>query len=120
MAMTDIENQWLAAAVQEVATLGEQEVSDSLLHPADRASAHSALTDMIAFLIDHNFEKLLWILYRIDVDEQKAKQLLAQHLPEDAPSLLATLILQREEKKQEFKAQFNKQKSDDIDEDLRW
>ena len=37
-----------------------------------------ALIDKIDFLLSHDFEKLLWMLYRIDVSESKAKAMLIQ------------------------------------------
>lgn len=112
--MTD----WRAHTLQEIAQLGELDVPESMLTPADNDAAHRALSEMIAFLIDHRFEKLLWILYRIDVDEAQAKKLLAQHLPEEAPGLLATLILQREEKKQAVREQFNQKRPEGVEDDL--
>lgn len=111
---------WRAHTLKEISVLGELDVPASMLTPKDQADAHRALSDMIAFLIDHNFEKLLWILYRIDVDEAQAKKLLAQHLPEEAPGLLATLILQREEKKQQAREQFRREKPEDVDDALLW
>lgn len=110
--------EWYTKTVSEIATLGALEVDASLLQPANASEAHHALTDMIAFLIDHNFEKLLWILYRIDVDEAQAKQLLSKHLPEEAPGLLATLILAREQQKQAAKEAFNRKAPDTSDESL--
>lgn len=110
--------EWYIKTVSEVATLGDLEVEPNLLSPADAVDAHKVLTEMIAYLIDHNFEKLLWILYRIDVDEAQAKLLLSKHLPEEAPGLLATLILTREEQKQAVKEAFNNKAPDMSDESL--
>ncbi len=110
--------EWYTKTVSEVATLGALDVDAALLAPANKADAHRALREMIAFLIDHNFEKLLWILYRIDVDEMQAKQLLSKHLPEEAPGLLATLILTREQQKQAAKEAFNNKAPDTSDESL--
>ncbi len=56
----------------------------------------SWLIEEIDYLIHHNFEKLLLLLYRVDVDEAKLKALLAQHSPSEAPKLLACLILDRQ------------------------
>lgn len=77
------------------------------------------LADIISYLIDHDFEKLLWILYRIDVDEEKVKKLLSEHLPEDAPVILADLIIIRQQKKEELKKEFSQHQDDPIDDDLR-
>lgn len=105
-------------AIDDVATLGELDISSSMRLPENASDALTSLTEMIAFLIDHNFEKLMWILYRIDVDEQKAKLLLSQHVPDEAPKLLAMLILQREEKKQQIREEFQRKATDEEDEAL--
>lgn len=112
------EKNWLERMVRDVARLGELEVSDSLLVPRDEDAARKTLEDMIAFLIDRQFEKLLWILYRIDVDEAKAKRLLSEHLPEEAPAVLAKLIIERQRKKESVRAQFSGKAPLKEDEDL--
>lgn len=73
-----------------------------------------ALTQIILFLIDTNFEKLLWILYRIDVDETKLKRVLKENTPADAPNIIAQMIIDREKQKEKYKSEF-KNKSDDTD-----
>ncbi|MBK8680859.1 MAG: hypothetical protein WAU21_00195 [Chitinophagales bacterium] len=73
-----------------------------------------ALTQIIIFLIDTNFEKLLWILYRIDVDEAKLKRVLKENSPVDAPSIIAQMIIDREKQKEKYKSEF-KNKSDETD-----
>jgi hypothetical protein len=79
------------------------------------------LADMIRFLIDHAFEKLLWILYRIDVDEEKLKKLLAEHTPDHAPDILAELIIMRERQKEKLKEEFKQHATEDQSDDaLRW
>jgi len=77
------------------------------------------LSELIAYLIDHDFEKLLWILYRIDVDEEKAKKILSEHLPADAPAVLADLIITRQQKKEELKKQFEQKDQPSDDDELR-
>ncbi|MBK9457467.1 MAG: hypothetical protein IPO24_18745 [Bacteroidetes bacterium] len=116
--MTKTEN-WMHNSLSEIAEMCELTVEEKCLEVAQRSFKNS-LAEMIAFLIDHNFEKLLWILYRIDVDEEKAKSLLGKHLPEDAPTVLADLIYQRQLKKEELKQQFeNTAKLFEDDDDLR-
>jgi|GEM_PF-302534 len=117
--MTKTDN-WMQHTITEIAEMCDLEIKDSMLQIDSTASFKQTLTDIIAFLIDHNFEKLLWILYRIDVDEEKAKSLLSKHIPEEAPAILAELILQRQLKKEEFKKQFEQSAllSND-DDDLR-
>jgi len=51
------------------------------------------LTGEIKLLMDHDFERLLHVLYRIDVGEDKTKQALAKSNP---ARQIATLIMERE------------------------
>ncbi|MFN3667116.1 MAG: hypothetical protein ACK4S0_13200 [Sediminibacterium sp.] len=65
----------------------------------------NALEQIITHLIDTNFEKLLWILYRIDVDELKLKKALRENAPAQAPYLIARMIIDREKSKADYKEQ---------------
>lgn len=58
-------------------------------------SFRKLLEQEVEYLINHQFEKLLWILYRIDVSEKKVKEQLAID-PEHAASVITALILERE------------------------
>lgn len=55
----------------------------------------SLLRERIEFLLDHDFEKLLSLLYRIDVDETKAKAALIEKSDTKPAEVFAELILQR-------------------------
>lgn len=63
-------------------------------------------------LINHDFEKLIYYLYRIDVHEQKIKQLLQQHEGENAAEILAQLIIDRQLQKIKFKKEFQSPPAD--------
>lgn len=111
---------WMQNTILEIAEVCDLNVTDAMQQVDSAVAFKATLTDIIAFLIDHNFEKLLWILYRIDVDEEKAKALLSKHIPDEAPAILAELILQRQLKKEELKKQFEQSATfSDDDEDLR-
>jgi hypothetical protein len=70
-------------------------------------------------LINHDFEKLVFYLYRIDVNEAKMKQLLEQREGEDAPGLIADLIIERQLQKIKSRQQF-RQRDSNIDENEKW
>lgn len=57
---------------------------------------HEALTSAVMFLLLNNMEKLLNILYRIDVNEPKVKAAFAQNNPKLTAPTIAKLILDRE------------------------
>ena len=54
------------------------------------------LIEFINHLIQKDFEKLVSILYRVDVDENKLKTLLKASPGTDAAVLIADLIIERE------------------------
>ena len=55
-------------------------------------------SDLIAFIndcIQHDFNKLVQLLYRIDVSEEKLKYILQLNPYEDAAKLIAAVIIER-------------------------
>ncbi len=74
------------------------------------------LTAYINDLINHDFEKLIYYLYRIDVHEQKIKQLLQQHEGENAAEILAQLIIDRQLQKIKFRQEFQSPPADNDEE----
>ena len=54
------------------------------------------LAGYITTLIQTDFNKLLQLLYRVDVSEQKLKTLLQKEKDKDAADIIAALIIQRE------------------------
>ena len=69
-------------------------------------------------LINHDFEKLVYYLYRIDVDENKMRRLLEQREGENAAALIADLIIERIVQKKEARKQFKTDSTDSKEE--RW
>ncbi|MDH5610529.1 MAG: hypothetical protein OEY56_13710 [Cyclobacteriaceae bacterium] len=57
------------------------------------------LTRVVRYLLDHDFNRLLNALYRIDVGEGTVKQILELALPEEVAPGLARAILTREMQK---------------------
>ena len=54
------------------------------------------LTEKINYLIIHDFNKLIYILYRADINELKLNKLLAENKKEDAGKIIAALFIQRQ------------------------
>ena len=63
-------------------------------------------------LIKKDFEKLVQILYRIDVDEKKLRKLLDECHQTDAGKIMALLIIERQLKKIETREQFKQMGGD--------
>lgn len=57
-------------------------------------------------LINNNFSHLVYLLYRIDVNEEKLKAILRQNEGADAARVITDLIIQRQEQKIESRKAF--------------
>lgn len=80
------------------------------------------MKDQLVFYINHlllyDFNKLVQILYRIDVSEMKLKELLQKNPGINAAVIIADLLIQRQEEKIKTKETF-KSNNDIADED-KW
>lgn len=90
----------------------------------DIASKNSALkkewlVSEINNLINTDFQKLVIILYRMDVSETKLQLLLKDNPNTDAGLLIANLMIEREIQKIKTRQQF-RQRDNNIDEDEKW
>ena len=70
-------------------------------------------------LIVHDFQKLVSMLYRIDINEEKLKHLLKENADRDAATIIADLIIERQLQKIKSRELF-KQWDMDIDENEKW
>ena len=75
------------------------------------------LIDRVDDLLNHDFEKLLWILYRVDVSESRANQLLAEH-PDKPAEVLADLVIERQIQKVRSRLNYKKSTTDNRDSEL--
>jgi hypothetical protein len=62
-------------------------------------------------LIRTDFEKLKWILYRIDISEKKLSEAL-KNAEVDAAEVMADMIIQRQIEKAESRKKFGEQQND--------
>ena len=67
------------------------------------------LAEKIAVMMEKNFDLLLSSLYRIDIDENKVRELFSKGIRENIPQGLASLIIERQIQKLYYR---NKYKSD--------
>jgi hypothetical protein len=75
------------------------------------------LSTYINDLINHDFNKLMRILYRVDVSEKVLKENL-QKYNEDAAAIIAGMIIERQLQKMKTRERF--QSNNDISEDEKW
>ena len=71
-------------------------VNDSFSLQSNETNFVDFLTEKINFLIVNDFNKLIFILYRADIYEQKLNRLLAENKKEDAGKIIAALFVQRQ------------------------
>lgn len=76
------------------------------------------LTLHINYLINHDFEKLISLLYRIDVSEPRLRNLLNQTEGDGAAALITDLIIERQSQKIKSRKKFSGQK--DISDEEKW
>lgn len=84
-----------------------------------REEVESVLAERLNSLIRDDFNGLVQLLYRIDVEEPRLRYLLQQHKGEDAGRIIARLIIDRLLKKIETRRQYAADKKD-IPEDEKW
>ena len=77
------------------------------------------LSQYINQLILTNFERLVQLLYRIDVSEEKLKYLLHHYRDQNAGDIIARLIIDRQLQKLQFKKEME-EKQDEICDEERW
>ena len=81
---------------------------DKTQYPAvqDSSELKTMVSAVISELMDSNFEKLLLILYRIDVNEEQVKRVISQDDPEMIADNLAELVINRELEKIETRIRY--------------
>ncbi len=67
-----------------------------LKQAADISQLKVYLTEQLVYMLHHEMEKLMGLLYRIDVRERDVKNAFAQNNPKLIAPLLAEAIIQRE------------------------
>jgi hypothetical protein len=71
---------------------------------------YEKLVDFINHLIQNDFQKLVSLLYKIDVDEGKLKRILREDAGKDASGIIARLVIERELQKSETRKLFKAKK----------
>lgn len=86
---------------------------------ADDVAFKNRLAVFINELINKDFDRLVGILYRLDVNEKKLKELLAQNQLSDAGLIIAESIIERQKQKVVSRKKFSGSATD-IPEDEKW
>lgn len=96
-----------------------QYIDPSLLPAGDMETFREGLTAYIHDLINNDFHRLVFILYRLDINEKRLTEILADKQSPDAGQVIANLIIERQLQKMELRKQF-KEDASNIPEEDRW
>ena len=102
----------------ELITDIKKEMAIELPDNIDLNELKEKLTQHINHLIQHDFEKLVALLYRIDVNEKKLKELLQRYSENNSSEIIAQLIIERQLEKIKTRQQLKK--GDNISEEEKW
>ena len=70
------------------------------------------LIERIEELAEKNMDKLMWLLYRVDVHERKLRETLKQTAPENFAPVIADMIIERQIQKAKSRKEFGGKEND--------
>ena len=103
----------------------EKNIPDEIIFVTNSLQVNSSekvkkkLIDLLNELINNDFEALIQLLYRIDVNEKKIRDLLNKNDSKDGASVIADLIIERQLQKIESKKNY-RSKNDNFSNEERW
>jgi hypothetical protein len=103
----------------EIEKLINDEMSIAVHGSANVEDLKRVLAAKFNDLINHDFNRLVQILYRIDINEAKLKTVLEKNTGHDAGRLLAELTIERQLQKIRSRQQYTKP-DENISEDEKW
>jgi DNA-binding protein Fis len=106
--------------LNELVTVINVSLDVALKENLSRDQIKERLTEYINDLIDHNFNKLVNLLYKIDVSESRLKRLLDETSGNNAGDIIAELIIERQIQKIKSREQFTSGDPGRIDENEKW
>ncbi|HEY8688437.1 MAG TPA: hypothetical protein VIM07_04320 [Chitinophagaceae bacterium] len=95
---------------KELIHIINKQIDTNLTENISSNELQQKLTIFINDLILNDFQKLISILYKVDVDEKKLKRILKENIGTDAAEIIATLVIERELQKIETRRQFGGKK----------
>ena len=103
----------------------EKNIPDEIILVSNSLEANSPkevrdkLIDLLNELINKDFEALIQLLYRVDVNEKKIRAYLNENTNEDSAAVLADLIIERQLQKIESRKNYQS-KNDNHSNEERW
>ena len=90
----------------------------ALSAPVTKVDFINHLAIEINRLIQYDFQRLINILYRLDVSEEKLKEMLTTYVHEDAGYIIAQLVVERQ--LQKLKTRQQMRRDENIGEEDKW
>jgi hypothetical protein len=87
--------------------------------PAKRNDIRELLIERIDDMIRNDFQSLVMLLYRVDVNEKQLRRLLQENKELYAAPIIADLIINRQLEKKQLREKYRSDKKD-IPDDERW
>lgn len=100
-------------------TLLQKELESDLQYPVNGAELYARVQARVSYLLAHDFQRLIQLLYRIDVDERKLKQWLKDKEGKDAAAIISTLIIDRQSEKLKHRQHYREDNSNPDNEE-KW
>lgn len=91
---------------KELITIINRQINTAFAEDASMQALQDMLIEFVNNLIQNDFKKLVAILYKVDVDENKLKKILKENKEADAANIICRLIIEREIQKIETRRQF--------------
>ncbi len=84
------------SAAHRIATAFDFDETEAVTEHEVLGYIRALLVERIIYLLNANPEKLMTILYRIDVSEVVVNEIFIKAIPPDVPELIADLIIERQ------------------------
>jgi hypothetical protein len=94
-----------------------------LIEPKNNFNINELIEKLAAHvndLINNNFQELIGLLYRIDVNETKLRKVLKENINDDVGKVIAQLIIERQLQKIKSRQEFSRKNNDFINDDEKW
>ncbi len=94
-----------------------------LIEPKNNFTINELIEKLAAHvndLINNNFQELIGLLYRIDVNETKLRKVLKENINDDVGKVIAQLIIERQLQKIKSRQEFSRKNNDVINDDEKW
>ena len=97
---------------EEMATALKRELQIDLAEKISFEEIKEKLAEYINHLISHDFQQLIMLLYRVDVNENKLRSFLKENQNDDAGNMIAQLIIERQLQKIKSRKEFSGKKDE--------